>query len=140
MKKILIPALTLLFLTNCSPSPEQQNKRLAKACEAGISALLAQEKFDRQIATRKNMSASEVSDGRQIILQVQTKNKQYGYLQDEAFTCVFNVGTLFGPFGESIEIVQMNIGETSFGKKDGQILGDMKDFLLITQSVDATLK
>jgi hypothetical protein len=140
MKKILLISLVSLTLTACAPSPEAQNQKLAKVCEAGIAALLGQDKFDRQIANRKDASFSEVSDGRQVVLQVQTKNKQYGYLQDEAFTCVFNVGTLFGPFGESIELVQMNVGETLYGKKDGQILGDMKDFLLITESVKNALQ
>ena len=138
MKKYMFLLMTLSLLSACGDARGEKDKKLAMGCQAGLKALLSQDKYDRQIDVVSGKSFSNETDGRRVTLKVTTKNKQYGYPKDESFNCLF--AETSNVLGYKAEVQQINIGDDTFGKKDGQILGDMNDFLELTGAVEAGMK
>lgn len=138
MKKIAFLLLTFSLLSACGNDRETHDQKLARGCQAGIKSILAQDKYDRQIDTVRNKKFSTEADGRKVTLDVVTKNKLYGYPKDETFDCTFN--EVSNMLGYKAEVVGINVGENFFGKKDGQIVGDMNDFVALTTAVEDGMK
>ncbi len=140
MKKLIIIGLSVSLLTACGESRDAKDKKLALGCQAGVKSLLSMDRYDRNFDRVKTKAFASENEGRRVNMTGVTKNKQYGYEQDEKFNCLFAEGTELGPFGYKAEIQQINVGDETIGKKDGQILGDLNDFMEITGAVAAALK
>ncbi|PZP56172.1 MAG: hypothetical protein DI586_04615 [Micavibrio aeruginosavorus] len=138
MRKYLVCLLAISLLSACGDGRGEKDKKLALGCQAGLKALLAQDKFDRQIDKVTSRKFKDESEGRRVTLKATTKNKQFGYEKDESFNCLF--AETSNILGWKAEVQQLNIGEDVFGKKDGQIIGDMNDFLELTGAVEAAMK
>ena len=140
MKKIICIALSVSLLTACGEGREAKDKKLALGCQGGVKALLSQGKFDHQIDTVKNTRFSDEAEGRRVLLETTTKNKTYGYVQDQTFSCLFEEGSVVGPFGYKAELIQAVVGEETFGRQGGKILGDMNDFMALTDGVEGAMR
>lgn len=138
MRNYVFLLLAVSVLSGCGDNREAKDRKLALGCQAGIKALLAEEKYDRQIDKVTGKKFTSEADGRRVILKAVTKNKEFGYPKDESFDCLFSETSNF--FGYKAEVQQLNIGEDVFGKKDGQIIGDMNDFLALTGAVEAGMR
>lgn len=138
MKKYVFFLITVSVLSGCGDNREAKDRKLALGCQAGLKALFAQEKYDRQIDKVTSKKFSNEAEGRRVVLQASTKNKQYGYPKNESFNCLF--AETSNMLGYKAEVQQINIDEDVFGKKDGQILGDMNDFLKLTGAVEEGMR
>ena len=138
MNKIALVLLMTSLLTACGDGRDAKDRKLAMGCQAGLKALLDQQKFDRQIDKVKSTSFTSEPDGRRVKLEVVTKNKEYGYEKDEHFNCLFAEASNI--LGYKAEVQQINIDENVFGKQGGEIKGDMNDFLNITGAVEAGMR
>ncbi len=138
MKKYLFCLLAVSLLSACGDNRGEKDKKLARGCQAGIKSLLAQEKYDRQIEKITSRKFADETDGRRVTLNAMTKNKEFGYEKDESFNCLFAETSNF--FGWKAEIQQLNIGEDAYGRKDGKILGELQDFLDLTDAVAKAMK
>ena len=138
MKKYLFLLLAISSLSACGDEREAHDQKLARGCAAGIKSILAQDKYTRQIDKINNKKFSTGTEGRKITLEVTTKDKQYGYPKDETFDCTF--AEVSNMLGYKAEVVAINVGEDFFGKKDGQIVGDMNDFVALTGAIEDGMK
>lgn len=142
MKKLAVAILMTTMLTACT-SRDQVDQRLARGCEAGVKAVFEDERFDRQITAIKGKEFSPSTIGnayRQVTLKASTKNKQYGYENDEDFVCIFNENYGFGYMMYKATLHQLKIGTETFGSDGAQILGSMEDHMKIVGAVEAAIK
>lgn len=134
MKKLIIALTVALLVSGCS-SREEADTKLGKGCEAGVKALLGEQRYDRQLDKVKKKTF-EVDDlGRKIIIEAVTKNKEYGYETDEVFTCVFSETYSFGFIAWNANLESITIGEEIFGRENGQIKGDLDQFMRVTDAI-----
>ncbi len=138
MKKYLFCLLSVSLLSACGDGRGEKDKILARGCQAGIKSLMAQDKYDRQIDKVHSRKFSDTPDGRKIVLKVTTKNKEFGYPKDESFNCIF--AETSNILGWKADLQQINIGEDIYGRKDGKILGEMQEFLDLTDAVNKAMK
>ena len=138
MKKYLFLLTVISLLSACGDNRDAKDQKLAKGCQAGIKSVMAQDKYDRQIDKVNSKSFANEGDARRVNLEVTTKNKQYGYPKDESYSCVF--AEVSNMLGYKAEVIRINIGDDFYGKKDGQIVGSMNDFLALTGAVEDGMK
>lgn len=136
--RFIIIILATLTLSGCV-SQDQADVKMAKGCEAGINALLKdQGKEISEIKTKR--FAQEQAEGglhRRVTLEGIEKD---GWLElDKKYSCLF--AQQWGLFKSSHKalVVQIQIDDELYGKKDGVIQGSLEDFLKITKSVDAAM-
>lgn len=130
----MLGCATLLLATGCS-SREEADKKLAKGCEAGAKAFLAQDRFDRQLDKVKKATFSTDENGRTVLMQASTKNKAYGYNIDEVLTCVFSEEYSMGFITWSANLEKLTIGDDVIGRDLGQLQGSMQDYISVNEAV-----
>lgn len=138
MKKLMLAVCATLLVTGCS-SREEADQKIARGCEAGVKVLLDKQEYDRQIASIKNKTFSSETLGRKVTLDTVVKNKGYGYEADESFSCTFSEEYSFGFIAYKASLMQIKIGDTTFGLEGGQVLGDMEDYMKLTGAVEAAM-
>ncbi|HNQ92793.1 MAG TPA: hypothetical protein PKI93_07675 [Alphaproteobacteria bacterium] len=128
-----------LSLSACGKDKENE-QRLARGCEAAVKVMLAKDKYDRQIDQVKSKKFG-MSDGFKLVtIAAVTKNKEYGYEQDESFDCKFEESSSMAGFVWSASLVQLKIGEDVYGSEGGEIFGDMNDQMNLMDAVQAAMK
>lgn len=139
MKKFIFAVCVSALLTGCG-SNEANNAKLARGCEAAVKVMLNKDTYDRQIDAVKDKRFG-MSDGfRLVTLKTVTKNKSYGYQNDETFDCKFEESS--GPFGLSWKaaLVQVKIGDDVYGSEGGQLFGTVEDQMALTAAVESAMK
>lgn len=125
-----------LLLSGCV-SREQADAKLAKACAAGVNALLPEgRKIERTIDT-KFSAAPDEPDMRLVKLKAIEND---GFLEVESdFECTFEEG--FGLFNMSYYAAahQVRMGERVVGRDGDSILGDSSEFAKLTDAVNGAL-
>ncbi len=126
-----------LALTGCV-SREQADAKLAKACEAGIRALLPEGETDIGTVTGSTFTASvEGQDMRHVSLKIE---HQDGWIEEgTVYECTFQES--FGPFKNNFtaSLYNLKVGENSYGKFGHEILGDAQDFMKLTEAIRKSL-
>ncbi|HPF77873.1 MAG TPA: hypothetical protein PLF01_01155 [Alphaproteobacteria bacterium] len=132
--RFLLVALLSLGLTACV-SQDQADEKMAKGCEAAVNILLKDE--GKQLSEIKvKRYADEQAEGglhRRITLMGIEKD---GWLElDKSYSCLFAQD--WGLFKSSHEalLVQVQIDDQLYGKKDGVIQGTLEDFIKLTDAV-----
>lgn len=136
--RLLFICLLSLSLTACVDQNTADIK-MAKGCRAGVDALL--KKDGREISEVKaERYADEQTEGglhRRITIEAIEKD---GWLElDKKYTCLF--AQEWGLFKSSHHalLVQIEIDDQLYGKKDGVILGELQDFLDLTRTVGTAM-
>ncbi len=133
---LVLSAAAILPLTACV-SQEQADEKMAKGCEAAIGAMLA----PRSIKEIKGTSAEDEKTMGSVYRRVKVS-----YVENDDFaestkegTCLFS--QQWGSFKSSHAALleQVTWNGKLIGKKDGNIEGDMNDFLKITEKVDTAM-
>lgn len=137
--RLLTIILLCLTLTACV-SEDQADTKMAKGCEAGINSLLKDQ--GKEIITIKaKRYADEQTEGglhRRITFMAVEKD---GWLElDKSYTCLF--AQEWGLFKSSHQaiLVQIEVDEVLYGKKNGIIQGSLEDFLRLTKAVDSAME
>lgn len=139
MKKLFALVCVTALLTGCS-SREEADAKLARGCEAGVKVLLNKPEYDRQISRIASKTFTDDSMGRKVSLVTKVKNKSYGYEADETFNCVFAEEYSFGFIAWKANLMQLKIGENTYGLEGGQVMGDMSDYMSLTAAIEAAMK
>jgi hypothetical protein len=131
-----------LALTACGGSREEADARLARGCEAGVKIVLAKDDYDRQIdrVIRKTIADDSETGGRMVTLEAVTKNKEYGYENEETFVCKFDESYSPGFTAWKASLINLKVGDDLYGSEGGEIFGDMQDQLNLTAAIEAALK
>lgn len=128
-----------LSLTSCGDRKEQEAK-LARGCEAAVKVMLEKDQYDRQIDQVKAQKFGMSEGFTLVTLDVLTKNKEYGYEEDESFFCKFQEeSSMVGYIWKGV-LVQVKIGEDVYGSEGGQLYGDMNDQMNLMAAVEAAMK
>jgi hypothetical protein len=129
------------LLAGCG-SREESDAKLARACEAGVKVILAKETYDRQLdrVKKKTFAADEETGGRRVELAAVSKNKEYGYEQEESFVCKFDESYAPGFASWKAALINIKVGEDLYGSEGGEIFGDVQDQMNLTAAVESALK
>lgn len=136
--RILLVLLLSLTLTACV-SQEDADVKMAKGCVAGVNALISED--GREISEVKSREYSsknvEGSLHRQIVVEAVEKD---GWLElDKEYNCLFaQQWGLFKMFHKAL-LVQITVDNATYGKKDGEIIGGIEEFLKLTGAVDQAM-
>ena len=138
MKKFILSASALLLLSGCV-SQDQADAKLARGCEAGIQALIRPVMIKE--VKSKNFSFEENAEGQHRAVKIDTITKD-GWLElEKSYICVFaqQWGLFKSSHGAILMQIRMPDGKI-IGKKDNKIVGNMDQFLKLTETVQASMK
>lgn len=138
MKKILLSASALLLLAGCV-SQDQADDKMARGCRAGIDSLLGSEKIDQVKSINHSFESNLEGQHRRVTLNTRTKD---GWLElDKSFSCLF--AQQWGLFKSSHAalLVQVKFPDGRIvGKEDGLIIGELQDFMKLSDTVQAAMQ
>lgn len=136
---VILGVSTLALLSGCG-SREVNETKLSRGCEAAAKAMLNKPDYDRQIDSIKARKFGK-SDGFTLVtIDTVTKNKDYGYENDESFQCKFEESSAPFNINWKAALVQVKIGDDVFGSEGGQLYGSVEDQLALTAAVEAAMK
>jgi len=136
MKKILISCISLLVLTGCV-TQDQADEKMSKGCIAGVESLIE----PKNLGEIKSMQyADEMTEGGMHRRVTITAVEKDGWVElEKEYTCLFMQEWGIFSSDHRALLVQIEIDEELYGKKDGKIIGDFDDFLALSRSVDAAM-
>lgn len=127
--------LTVCFsLTACGFDRDDQDKKLAKGCEAAVGGILPEKSsiesvkgasfgFSETLGTGKNYRTVKLS----------VSQKDDWHSGDKDYTCVFIESLNIGGFSMKSDLYQVKDGETIYGRDDkGNVIGTVNDWLALT--------
>jgi hypothetical protein len=125
-----------LFLTGCAPDRTTADKKLAKACQAAVVALLSDDvDIEIQSTDFKNTMANDGYPLRLVVLNTYLSTDGGGY-QDKSYQCAFSEDTGMFKMGYSVKVEYIDFDGEIYGKQDGLIQGDFQENEKITEAVD----
>ena len=136
MKRLPLILLSCLALSACV-TQDQADVKMAKGCAAGIDSLIEPKKIKEIKAQRFANEQAEGGLHRRITLEILEED---GWMElDQEYSCLFMQE--WGLFKSSHRalIVQVKIDDQIYGKKDGQIIGGIDDFLALANVVDIAM-
>ncbi len=140
MKKTILTtilcAASALLLTACM-TEEQADAKMAKGCAAGIGALIDPGIIKETRAQRFGNEILPEGVHRRITLDIVEEN---GWSEeDKTYSCLFS--EQWGPMksSHSAVLVQIDLGDQIVGKKDGTLIGELDQFMKLTETVDAAM-
>lgn len=137
MVRFLALSLLALTISACVPQ-EQADAKMAKGCAAGVNALIQ----PKQILTVKNIQYGYDdigSEGKHRRITIEGV-EQDGWLElDKEYTCIFAEQWGFFKSSHAALLTMVKIDDEIYGKKDGKVIGDLDDFLKLTDTVDAAM-
>ncbi len=137
MRKILLSCSALLLLSGCV-SQEKADTKMAAGCEAGINALIKPVTLSE--IKSKNFSNEETSEGMHRRITIEAVAKDGWKETTNTYSCLF--AQQWGLFRTSHAAILMQIKKPDgkiIGKKDGQLVGSMQDFLNLTGTVNGAM-
>jgi hypothetical protein len=134
--RILIVLLCPLLLGGCV-NRTQADSRLAKACAAGVNALLPDGQTLGDIEDKKFTDSPEGINYRHVTIKVKQMD---GWLEgDGTYECVFEEQFGFFASSHTASIYQLKIGDRTYGKAGNEILGSTEDMLKLTDAIRKSL-
>ena len=127
---------TLALLTGCV-SQEQADVKLSQGCRAALNVLIAPLEISEIKTQRYENETLPEGQHRRIHMNVIEAD---GWSEEEKeYSCLFSEQWGFARSSHNALFIQADLGDQVIGKKDGQILGDLEQFMKITQAVDAAI-
>lgn len=138
MKKFLLAASSLLLLGGCV-SQDQADAKLAKGCEAGANALIKPAMLKEIKSTNFSFEENVEGQHRRVTLNTITKD---GWLEtDKQYSCLFAQQWGFFKSSHAGILVQIKMPDGKIvGKEDGHILGEVDDYLKLSDTVQDAMK
>lgn len=137
--RIFLISLLSLSLFACG-NQNQADVKLAKGCEAGVNALIADNgKVIHEIKSKR--FANEDTEGKTHRLVTLEAVEKEGWLElDKEYECLFEQQWgLFGLFHTAL-MVRITIDEETIGKKDGVLIGGLDDFMDLSSVVERAME
>lgn len=134
--RVMTLLLCAAALTGCV-SREQADAKLAKACEAGVMALLPEGQDIGKVAGSTFTASVEGQGMRHVALKFE---HQDGWIEESTvYECTFEES--FGPMKNNFtaSLYNLKMGEQSYGKFGNEILGDAQDFMKLTDAIRKAL-
>lgn len=130
--KIVFVFIVTLALTGCV-SREAADAKLVKGCEAGVNAILPEGIQIGEVLSTEATPASQGTNYRHIKL---VAIEMGDWLEEEkAYECIFEENFGFLKANHTAAIYQIKTGYKVVGKSGGDILGDVDDFLKLTEAI-----
>ncbi len=133
----VIPLLFCALMLGACVSREQADHRLARACEAGIHALLPEGEDIGTVTGSKFTASAEGQDIRHVSLKIE---RQDGWIEDDVvYECAFQES--FGLFKTQFtaSLYNLKMGDQAYGRFGHEILGDATDFIKLTEAIRQAL-
>lgn len=129
---------SILFLTGCV-TQEQADLKMTKGCAAGVNSLLQVNGKEIGEIKSSNYSDEEVDNSRHRRVKLDVIEKD-GWLElDKSYSCLFMQDWGLLKSSHRALLVQVNMDDTIYGKKDGVLLGSFDDFINLTKTVDGAM-
>lgn len=121
-----------LSLTACV-SREQADEKLAKGCAAGVAALLPEGQEMGPIGEKHFTPGVEGPNMRHVALTVKMND---GWIEENTtYECVFEENFGFLKTTYTASLYNLQFGDNIYGKSGGQIVGDVQDFVKLTDAI-----
>ena len=136
ISKFLILFICMISLSSCV-SREQADAKLARACLAGVKALLPKNKDIGEITGTKFTPSPEGPDFRHVTVNVKEKD---GWLENDVdYECTFQ--EQYGVFRLTYTamIYQLKFGDKIIGKAGNEIVGSFDEFTKLTDAIRESL-
>lgn len=128
----IIMGTCAMLLSGCV-SREQADAKLAKACEAGVNAILPEGRKITRVADTEFSPATEGQGMRHVVLKAVETD---GFLETETeFVCVFEESFGFLNTGYTAAAYQVRAGDLVVGKSGNEILGDAQIFMKLNDAM-----
>lgn len=125
-----------MLLSGCV-SREQADTKLAKACEAGVNAILPEGRKITRVADTQFTPSTEGQGMRHVKLKTIETD---GFLETETeFVCVFEESFSFLNMGYTAAPYQVRAGDLIVGKSGNEILGDAQAFMKLNDAMHDAL-
>lgn len=136
-KTLLLLGVSALVLSGCV-TREQADERIAKGCAAGVELFLAEGFKIKEIKEKLYNDSAEFGKGyRKVILKAVESD---GWLDvDKQYECVFAEDFGLLNTGHRATIYQLKVNDQVYGNENGQIKGDFKDHLKLTETVEQAM-
>jgi hypothetical protein len=140
MKRTLfltVSLLSLLSLAACGPNRADADKKLARACEAGLKAMYGP---DDTIEIKDTTFTSEKSPEDTNLRTVKFHayyTQNHGAIEEKDYSCSFE--EISGMFGYHPKFYRMDRSDMKYGSFDGTVGGDLSDMMKINQAMEAIL-
>lgn len=138
MKKIILSLSAIALLSGCV-SQDAADEKMAKGCQTGVNALL--ESGQSITVKSTNYSFEDNLEGKHRRVTLETVLKD-GWLElDKTYSCLF--AQQWGMFKSShaAVLVQVRFPDgTIIGKKDGMIMGELSDFVKLSDTVQEAMQ
>ena len=138
MVKFLTILLACFFVSGCVTQDEMDVK-MAKGCAAGVNALLEDESKEILEIKSKRYANEDTEGGLHRRITIEAIEKDGWVELDKEYSCLFMQE--WGMFKSSHRalLVQVEINDTLYGKKNGSIVGSFEDFLRLTKVIDSAM-
>ncbi len=134
MKKFLVIVSGVLLLTSCV-TREQADERLARGCAAAVELFLDDGFTIKEIKNKSYSNSEEYGNSyRKVTLSAIESDNWLDI--DKEYKCIFAEEYGFLKTTHRASIYQVIVNDKIYGTKDGVIVGDMKDLLKLTETVD----
>lgn len=138
MKKFvfLLAGLSSLALSGCV-TQQQADAKMGEGCKAALAEVMAPKTIENVKAVNYSDEQTEGSLYRRVTVDLVEKD---GFADmDQKYSCLFAQD--WGPLRTSHTALleQVDAGDKFIGKKDGQIVGSMEDFMNLTSKVSTAM-
>jgi hypothetical protein len=128
--------LCVLTLSGCVDR-KQADDKLAKACAAGVKAILPEGTTLGKVVSNEFQPATEIPSARLVKMKAVEMD---GWLEVEKdYQCVFEESFSFMNTGHTASIYQIRTPDQIIGKSGAEIVGDAQVFLKLTDAVREAL-
>ncbi len=135
--KALLLFLCTATLTGCI-TREQADARIARGCAAGVEIFLDEGFKIKEIKNKIFKDDAKLGAGyRHVTLKAIESD---GWLDvDKDYQCIFVESFGFLNATHDTTIYQIQVNGQTYGQKDGKVLGDFKDHLKLTETVERAM-
>lgn len=138
MKKfvVVLAGVSALALSGCV-TQEQADAKMFKGCQAAVAAMIA----PKEIKAVKSSTAGPEKTMGSVYRRVTVKYTEAGDFaeSEKTGTCLFSEQWGFFKSSHTSMLEQVTYNDQLIGKKDGNIEGDMNQFMKLNESVDAAM-
>lgn len=138
MNKLYLSVAAALLLSGCV-SQDQADQKMERGCRAGIESLIAPATLDQVKSINYSFENNIEGQHRRVTIEAVTKD---GWLElDKTYSCLF--AQQWGIFKSShaAVLVQVRLDEGKvIGKQDGLIIGEMSDFIKLSDTVQEAMQ
>jgi hypothetical protein len=129
-------AITSLSLSGCV-TQQQADAKMGKGCEAALAVVMGDKQIQTVKATNYSDEQTEGSLFRRVTIDLVEKD---GWAElDKQYSCLFAQEWALFRMNHTAMLEQVVVDDKILGKKDGQILGNIDEFMNLVSKVDTAM-